>query len=148
MADPEAGTVRQDHPGTPARMSAPRTPSDRRSGAIRSSSAPLAVLVMSADAHRREDWARFFEAQGTRAIRCAGPLATSCALDAHTSCPLHQEADLIFYDEKGATPALERQLDLYGATIPIAFARSHVAPDGSEYPVTSRVHGDVHRLGR
>jgi hypothetical protein len=97
------------------------------------------VLVMSVDATRRGDWAKFFEEQGMRTIRCAGPQATTCALEIGASCPLHQEADLIFYDEESITPRLEEQLDLIPSTAPIAYASTMRARDGREYPATERV---------
>lgn len=100
---------------------------------------------MSADATRRGDWAKFFEDQGMRTIRCAGPAATTCALELGTSCPLHQEADLIFYDEDGITPRLEEQLDLIILGTPIAYASSMRARDGSQYPVTERVRPAARR---
>jgi hypothetical protein len=94
---------------------------------------------MSADPRRRTDWARFFETQGMHAIRCAGPEVSSCALEVQRHCPLHDDADLIFYDEESVTKELEQQLDLYPIAVPIAYARSDRAPDGSEYPVIWRV---------
>jgi len=120
---------------------------DERSGADRSSrpARPLSVLVMSADATRRGDWAKFFEDQGMRTIRCAGPAATTCALEIGTSCPLHQEADLIFYDENSITPRLEEQLDLITLSTPIAYASSMRAPGGMQYPVTERVRPGARR---
>jgi hypothetical protein len=100
---------------------------------------------MSADRERRGDWAKFFEEQGMRAIRCAGPQVTSCALEVATSCPLHQEADLIFYDEESITPRLEEQLDLMPLGTPIAYARSMREPSGRQYPVTVRVRSSIPR---
>jgi hypothetical protein len=105
----------------------------------------MSVLVMSADATRRGDWATFFEEQGMRTIRCAGPQATTCALEIGTSCPLHQEADLIFYDEESVTPRLEEQLDLIALTTPIAYASTMHQPDGHQYPVTERVRPGARR---
>jgi len=95
--------------------------------------------VMSADAKRRGDWAKFFEGQGMQTIRCAGPEVTSCALELSTRCPLHEHADLIFYDEESITPALEEQLDLVPLSTPVAYARAMRSPQGNEYPVTERV---------
>jgi hypothetical protein len=117
------------------------SPRDERSGAGRSSrvARPMSVLVMSGDATRRGDWAKFFEEQGMRTIRCAGPEATTCALEIGRSCPLHQEADLIFYDEAGITPRLEEQLDLIPLITPIAYASTMREPSGRQYPVTERV---------
>lgn len=112
-----------------------------RSGAIRSSRTPrpMSVLVMSGDAERRGRWASFFEEQGMRTIRCAGPEVTACALDLGMRCPLHQEADLIFYDEDSVSPWLEEQLDVIPIATPIAYASTMRSPDGGEYPVTERV---------
>ncbi|MEK6227187.1 MAG: hypothetical protein AABM40_12960 [Chloroflexota bacterium] len=94
---------------------------------------------MSADATRRGDWAKFFEEQGMRTIRCAGPEATTCALEIPATCPLHHEADLIFYDEESVTPRLEEQLDLTPLATPIAYASTMRMRDGRQYPVTERV---------
>ena len=118
------------------------------SGEIRSSRplTPLSVLVMSADAQRRAGWAKFFEDQGMRAIRCAGPKATTCALEISTRCPLHEQADLIFYDEESVTPELEEQLDLVALTTPVAYASSMRSPRGGEYPVTERVRPAARRV--
>ena len=114
---------------------------DERSGEIRSSqtSKPLSVLVMSGDPERRGAWAKFFEDQGMKTIRCAGPDATTCALEVSRHCPLHEAADLIFYDEESVTPALEEQLDLIPPPTPIAYASTMRSPGGRQYPVTERV---------
>jgi len=120
---------------------------DERSGADRSSRPvrPMAVLVMSSDTNRRAEWAKFFEEQGMHAIRCAGPKATTCALEIGTRCPLHQEADLIFYDEESVTPDLDEQLDQIPMTTPIAYASTMRTPDGRQYPVTERVRSAAPR---
>jgi hypothetical protein len=102
---------------------------------------------MSGDAERRAEWAKFFEEQGMRTIRCAGPEAASCALEIDTRCPLHEHADMIFYDEESVTPRLEEQLDLIGLATPIAYARSMRMRDGRQYPVTERVR-PADRRGR
>jgi hypothetical protein len=94
---------------------------------------------MSGDAERRAGWAKFFEEQGMQTIRCAGPAATTCALEIGTTCPLHQHADLIFYDEESVTPWLEEQLDLIPISTPIAYASTMRTRDGRQYPVTERV---------
>ena len=94
---------------------------------------------MSGHEGRRAQWATFFEDQGMRTIRCAGPRVTTCALEISDRCPLHDTADLIFYDEESVTPALEEQLDLARYGTPIAYARSMRSPGGREYPVTERV---------
>ena len=122
-------------------MTGSSSPRDERSGADRSSRVgrPMSVLVMSGDPIRRNDWAKFFEEQGMRTIRCAGPEATTCALEIGQSCPLHQEADLIFYDEESVTPRLEEQLDLITLDTPIAYASTMSLREGRQYPVTERV---------
>ena len=99
----------------------------------------MSVLVMSADSARRADWARFFEEQGLRAIRCAGPRATTCALEIGKNCPLHQEADLIFYDEESVTRQLEEELALISLTAPVAYASTMERPDRRQFPVPERV---------
>jgi hypothetical protein len=101
---------------------------------------------MSSDSDRRSQWAKFFEDQGLRTIRCAGPAATACALEIGTSCPLHHEADLIFYDEDSVTPRLEEQLDLITLGTPIAYASSMRARGGTQYPVTERVRPAARRI--
>jgi hypothetical protein len=122
-------------------MTNPSSLRNERSGTDRSSrpARPLAVLVMSSDGDRRAQWAKFFEEQGMRTIRCAGPEATTCALEIGTSCPLHHDADLIFYDEESVTPRLEEQLDMLPLTTPIAYASTMRTRDGRQYPVTERV---------
>jgi hypothetical protein len=102
---------------------------------------------MSSDAERRGEWAKFFEEQGMRTMRCAGPKAASCALEIDRTCPLHEHADLIFYDEESVTPRLEEQLDLIGLDTPIAYARTMRMRDGRQYPVTERVR-PADRRGR
>ena len=111
----------------------------RERGEADRSSRPLSILVMSADGKRRGDWAKFFEDQGMQTIRCGGPQATSCALELSNRCPLHEHADLIFYDEESITPALEEQLDLIPLSTPVAYARTMRTRLGDEYPVTERV---------
>jgi hypothetical protein len=97
---------------------------------------------MSGDGERRARWAEFFEEQGMRTIRCAGPEATTCALEIAKSCPLHAEADLIFYDEESVTQRLEEQLDLIPLTTPVAYASTMRLRDGRQYPVTERVRSN------
>lgn len=118
-------------------------PTAERSGANRSSRATLSVLVMSGDPERRGRWAQFFEEQGMHTIRCAGPAATTCALEIGTRCPLHEQADLIFYDQDSVTPELEEQLDLIPLVTPIAYASTMRLRDGRQYPVTERVRRSV-----
>jgi hypothetical protein len=55
---------------------------------------------MSGDGRRRNDWAKFFERESFRVLRCAGPEASTCALNVQERCPLQDEADFIFYDRK------------------------------------------------
>jgi hypothetical protein len=105
----------------------------------------MSVLVMSGDSALRGDWAKFFEEQGMRTIRCAGPEATTCALEIGRSCPLHQEADLIFYDEESVTPRLEEQLDLITLDTPVAYASTMSLRGGRQYPVTVRVRPAARR---
>jgi hypothetical protein len=126
----------------------PSSLQSERGGEIRSSRAPtpISVLVMSADPGRRGAWAKFFEDQGMRTIRCAGPKATTCALELSQKCPLHESADLIFYDEESVTPELEAQLDLAVLSTPVAYASSMRSPQGGEYPVTERVRPTARRV--
>lgn len=120
-------------------MTVPTSNRDERSGAIRSSHAPPTVLVMSGDGSRRNDWAKFFEREGLRVLRCAGPEATTCALFVQQRCPLQDEADFIFYDEKSVTSELEEHLDLAPLAAPIAYSNSVRTPEGRGYPVAARI---------
>jgi hypothetical protein len=108
-----------------------------KSGAIRSSraSGPTTVLVMSTDPTVRDGWARRFEALGMRALRCAGPQNTSCALETGSGCPLHDEADVAFYEGESVTAALALALMTGPRTLPITFARDRVTPDGGHEPM-------------
>jgi len=119
-------------------MTVPSLRREQRSGAIRSSHAPLTVLVMSGDGPRRNDWAKFF-GRGMRVLRCAGPEATTCALTVQRRCPLQDEADFIFYDQRSVTSELEGKLDLVPLTAPIAYSNSGRTPEGCEYPVATRI---------
>src|SRR5204863_479999 len=68
-----------------------------------------------------------------------GIAAVGGAFELSTRCPLHEHADLIFYDEESITPALEEQLDLVPLSTPVAYARAMRTRQGNEYPVTERV---------
>jgi hypothetical protein len=108
-----------------------------KSGAIRSSRASVqtAVLVMSKDPAVREGWARTFEAFGMRAMRCAGPENTSCALANSARCPLHDDADMAFYDQQSVTGALAIRLLTLPRTLPIMLARDRTTPEGGHEPI-------------
>lgn len=108
-----------------------------KSGAIRSSrtSVPTSVLAMSKDPVVREGWARTFEALGMRAMRCAGPENTSCALESAARCPLHDDADVAFYDQDSVTAALAVKLLTLPRTLPITLARDRETPEGGHEPV-------------
>lgn len=108
-----------------------------KSGRVRSSraSAPTTVLVMSKDPVLREGWARSFEALGMRAMRCAGPENASCALETSARCPLHDDADVAFYDHESVTAALAVRLLTLPRTLPITLARDRVTPDGGHEPL-------------
>jgi len=120
-------------------MTVPSSEREQRGGAIRSSHAPLTVLVMSGDGPRRNDWAEFFDREGMRVLRCAGPEVATCALTVQRRCPLQDEADLIFYDQKSVTSELEGRLDLVPLTAPIAYSNSGRTPEGRESPVATRI---------
>ena len=108
----------------------------RKSGRVRSSraSAPTTVLVVSKDPSLREGWAHSFEALGMRAIRCAGPENASCALETSARCPLHDDADVAFYDQESVTAALAVRLLTLPRTLPIALARDRATPEGGHEP--------------
>jgi len=126
---------RQSHPGR--RLIAQTNHAPRKSGHVRSSgaSAPTTVLVMSKDPARRDGWARSFEAMGMRAVRCAGPENTSCALETSARCPLHDDADVAFYDQESVTAALAVRLLTLPRTLPITLARDRVTPEGGHEPM-------------
>ena len=109
----------------------------RKSGRVRSSraSAPTTVLVVSKDPSLREGWAHSFEALGMRAMRCAGPEDTSCALETSARCPLHDDADVAFYDQESVTAALAVRLLTLPRTLPITLARDRATPDGGHEPM-------------
>ena len=90
---------------------------------------------MSKDPARRDGWARSFEAMGMRAVRCAGPENTSCALETSARCPLHDDADVAFYDQESVTAALAVRLLTLPRTLPITLARDRVTPEGGHEPM-------------
>jgi hypothetical protein len=90
---------------------------------------------MSKDPSLREGWARSFEALGMRAMRCSGPENTSCALETSARCPLHDDADVAFYDQESVTAALAVRLLTLPRTLPITLARDRVTPDGGHEPL-------------
>jgi len=102
---------------------------------VRTDVAPTTVLVMSADPTLREGWARSFEAVGLRAIRCAGPQSTSCALETRDRCPLHDDADVAFYDEDSVGPELTVRLMTLPRAIPVMLSRDRETPDGGHEAV-------------
>jgi hypothetical protein len=118
-------------------MTTPTTLRAGTSGRVRSSRASpaITVLVMSRDAARREGWARTFERLGMRAMRCAGPENTSCALESGSRCPLHDDADLAFYDADSVTAELAVRLLTLPRTLPITLARDRETPGGGHEPV-------------
>lgn len=90
---------------------------------------------MSRDPAVREGWARSFEALGMRAMRCAGPENTSCALEGSERCPLHEDADVAFYDQDSVTAALAVNLLTLPRTLPITLARDRRTPEGGHEPI-------------
>jgi hypothetical protein len=103
---------------------------------------PRTALVVSADPEVRSDWARYFEAQGVRTIRCVGPQVLCVLLDG-ARCPLHEEADLAIYDRSGLTPELTLKLIRVSRSIPIAFARDQLDPHGRHHPVITTVASEA-----
>ena len=67
------------------------------------------LLVVSADADRRERWARTFADTGYEITRCAGPGA-SCAIIQGHRCPLLAGADIALYDRASFAPPIARAL--------------------------------------
>jgi hypothetical protein len=94
---------------------------------------------MSTDPLVREGWARTFEALGMRAMRCAGPENTSCALESSARCPLHDGADVAFYDQDSVTAALAVKLLTQPRTLAITLARDRQTPDGGHEPVPTQL---------
>jgi len=90
---------------------------------------------MSKDPVLREGWARSFEALGMKAMRCAGPENTSCALETSAHCPLHDDADVAFYDQESVSAALAVRLLTLPRTLPITLARDRATPDGGHEPM-------------
>lgn len=124
------------HTSPGRRVSSQTNHAPGKSGRVRSSraSAPTTVLVMSKDPALREGWARSFEALGMRAMRCAGPENTSCALETSARCPLHDDADVAFYDQESVAAALAVRLLTLPRTLPIALARDRATPEGGHEP--------------
>lgn len=92
------------------------------------------VLIVSANPERRAAWAARVEARGHRVLRCAGPIATSCALlQGYAECPLHAEAALALYDEQSVAPIL-RSILRSRRHPPIAIARDRARPSGGHEP--------------
>ena len=65
-----------------------------------------------------------------RAMRCAGPENTSCALEGGTRCPLRHDAHVALYDQDSVTTALAVRLLTLLRTLPITLARDRRTPDG------------------
>jgi hypothetical protein len=83
----------------------------------------------------REGWARTFEVLGMRVMRCAGPENASCALETGARCPLHDDADVAFYDQESVSAALAVRLLTLPRTLPITLARDRATPDGGHEPM-------------
>jgi len=96
------------------------------------------VLVVSADPAVRSDWARYFEAQSLRTLRCVGPQVLCVLLDG-AQCPLHEEADLAIYDRSALTPELTLKLIRASRSLPIAFAKDQLDAHGHHEPLITAV---------
>lgn len=94
-------------------------------------------LVVSDDPERRERWARLFESERTRALRCAGP-RVSCALLSGQTCPLLGQADAALYDLDSVIPAFMRLLPRHRRLPPLFLARDGITPDGRRGPMDVR----------
>ena len=72
-------------------------------------------------------------------LRCAGPRQTTCALllDGRR-CPLHEAADVAFYDN-GLDPEFIARLSASGAGLPIAFVEDRVDGAGRHHPEPTAV---------
>lgn len=92
------------------------------------------ILIVSADPERRLAWAAWVETRDRRVLRCAGPIATSCALlQGLPECPLHAEVSLALYDEQSLAPVL-RSILRSSHHPPIAIARDRARPSGGREP--------------
>ncbi len=141
MEGPRTARREDRLPRTRDHVTAPTILHDGKSGAIRSSRVfrPTTVLVMSGDPQVREGWARHFERIGMCVIRCAGPVNTTCALEIAKHCPLHDDADVAFYDQDSVTDELAVQLLAAPRPLPITFARDHTTPEGDHEPIPVRL---------
>lgn len=92
------------------------------------------MLVVSADAAVRSDWADHFEALGMATLRCGGP-AVACVLLEGADCPLHEQADLAVYDRGSVTPELTLRLIRRSSRLPIAFARDRLDAHDHHEPI-------------
>jgi len=92
------------------------------------------MLVVSADAAVRSDWAGYFEAVGMATLRCGGP-AAPCVLLERATCPLHERADLAVYDRACVTPELALRLIRRSTRLPIAFARDRLDAHDHHEPI-------------
>ncbi len=141
MEGPVAARSKGSLPRPRDHVTAPTTLYAGKSGAIRSSRVfrPTTVLVMSRDPEIREGWARHFERIGMRVMRCAGPSNTTCALDVAERCPLHDDADVAFYDQDSVTDELAVDLLTLPRLVPITFARDRLTADGDHKPIPVRL---------
>jgi hypothetical protein len=128
-----AGTIVRDERGAMKRRT--RRPTRSRTS---NASVPVA-LVVSEDPARRGWWARFLERGGLRVLRCAGPRQAACALLlGGQRCPLHEAADVAFYDN-GLDPEFIARLSASGAGLPIAFVEDRVDDAGRHIPEPTAV---------
>lgn len=94
---------------------------------------------MSRDPIVRADWARHFEAQGSKVSRCAGPEATHCALELGSHCPLQEEVDAAYYDNASVTEELAVALTKRPRSLRVFFADDRVVAGRHEPRVTRSI---------
>lgn len=106
------------------------------------------VLIVSADPGRRAAWADRMAARGHRVLRCAGPVATACALlQGAPECPLQAEATVALYDEAALGPVI-RPILAARHHPPIAVGRDRPSADGGREPkIVGSMAADAHILG-
>lgn len=104
---------------------------------------PKTVVVVSPDPLRRWDWARHFEGDGTRVLRCAGPSVACALLEGLPTCPLLDEADVAVYDREALVRDFVPTLLAKHPALPVLFARDEATLSGHHVPVVLAASGPI-----
>lgn len=96
------------------------------------------LVVVSADPERRTRWAGYFESEGARTMRCAGPEVACALARGLLRCPLLDDADGAVYDAAAVTPEFLIGLVRRYPNLNLAFARDTDQPGGQ--PIIERVN--------